>query len=61
MTDGLLSIVRKEKMKNLKEKKDFWEGGLFNRSKEKGGSKKNESKKEGVCALNSKTESFKKL
>ena len=64
--DGWTVVCSKKRknLKNLKEKKDFWEGGLFNRSKEKGGSKKNESKKEegvfkpGSLRSDSKTENF---
>ena len=54
-------------MKNLKEKRDFGEGGLFNRSEEKGGSINNESKKEegifkpGSLRSDSKTENFQEV
>ena len=64
MTDGLLSIVRKEKIEEFEREESFGEGGLFNRRKEKGGSIKNESKKEegifkpGSLRSDSKTENF---
>ena len=46
--DGWTVVFSKKRkiLKNLKEKKDFGEGGLITRSKKKRGSVKNESKKE---------------
>ena len=64
--DGWTVVCSKKRqnMKNLKEKKDFGEGGLFNRSKEKGGPKRKGSKKDegvfksGSLRSDSKIESF---
>ena len=64
--DGWTVVCSKKRrnMKNLKKKEDFGEGGLFSISEEKGGSKKNGSKKEegvfkpGSLRSDSKTETF---